>query len=71
MIKSPCVGICEMNSSSDFCKGCGRSIDHITNWLKYTDDEKIEIMNSIKKNSKKKLKRNIIYNNRPILKKNL
>lgn len=59
MIKSPCIEICEMNSKSNFCKGCGRSIDQITNWLKYTDNEKIKIIGSIKKNLKNKVKENI------------
>jgi len=40
MTKSPCVGICYMSLEGNFCKGCGRSIDQIANWLVYTDKQK-------------------------------
>ena len=52
MIKSPCVGICEMNLENIFCKGCGRSIHQITNWIFYSEKQKKEIVENIKKNSK-------------------
>lgn len=54
MIKSPCVGICVMNLERMFCKGCGRSTKQITNWINYTDKQKNEIIENIKKINLKK-----------------
>ena len=58
MTKSPCVGICNMSLEGNFCKGCGRSIDQIANWLVYTDKQKNEIIKNIKKINLKKNKSN-------------
>ena len=49
MIKSPCVGICEMNLENNFCKGCGRSSHQITNWIFYSEKQKKEILARNKK----------------------
>ena len=53
MIKSPCINVCDIDFKNNICKGCGRSIIHITNWINYTDKERSEIIRGIKKNSKK------------------
>jgi len=52
MTKSPCVGICNMSLEGNFCEGCGRSIDQIAYWLVYTDKQKKEIIENIKKEKK-------------------
>tara|TARA_B110000967_G_C18885189_1_gene563564 strand:+ start:2096 stop:2272 length:177 start_codon:yes stop_codon:yes gene_type:complete len=49
MVKSPCVDVCEINSENNFCKGCGRSIDQITQWMSYTEKERNLIIENIKK----------------------
>jgi len=41
-----------MSLEGNFCKGCGRSIDQIVNWLVYTDKQKKEIIENIKKEKK-------------------
>lgn len=46
-IESPCVNICILNPDQ-ICMGCGRSLDEITNWNKYTDEERSEIMKTLK-----------------------
>ena len=60
MVKSPCVGICVMNLEGNFCKGCGRTIDQITHWINYTDEQKKEIIKNIKKKFLNKM--NLISN---------
>ena len=52
MIKSPCNNICKMDLKKNFCIGCGRSIDQITNWSFYSQKERNKIMENIKKEFK-------------------
>jgi predicted Fe-S protein YdhL (DUF1289 family) len=40
MIPSPCISVCRIRPSSEFCIGCARSRDEIANWLNFTDDQK-------------------------------
>jgi hypothetical protein len=42
-IESPCVSICVYNIN-EFCIGCKRTRDEISDWRKYTDDERKHIM---------------------------
>jgi len=43
---SPCVDICELDS--DFvCIGCGRTIDEVLKWPKYTDEQKKAVLDRI------------------------
>ena len=53
MMKSPCINVCDIDFENNTCKGCGRSINQITQWINYTDNERSEIIRDIKKNSKK------------------
>jgi predicted Fe-S protein YdhL (DUF1289 family) len=45
MVKSPCVNICTMKKG--VCVGCDRTSEEITNWLKYSDKKKKEILRKI------------------------
>ncbi|MEI9916916.1 MAG: DUF1289 domain-containing protein [Methylovirgula sp.] len=40
MIPSPCIGVCRIRPSSDFCIGCARSRDEIASWPILTDDQR-------------------------------
>jgi predicted Fe-S protein YdhL (DUF1289 family) len=40
MIPSPCIGVCRIRPSSDFCIGCARSREEIANWPILTDEQK-------------------------------
>jgi predicted Fe-S protein YdhL (DUF1289 family) len=40
MIPSPCIGVCRIRPSSDFCIGCARSREEIANWSILTDEQK-------------------------------
>ncbi len=31
---SPCISICELDQELRMCRGCGRTLDEIANWLK-------------------------------------
>ena len=49
MVKSPCIKVCKMDMKNNYCLGCGRSINQLTNWTNYTEKEKNEIINNLKK----------------------
>ena len=38
-VKSPCIKVCKYDSEKN-CMGCHRSMDEITNWIIYDDDQK-------------------------------
>ena len=40
---TPCVGICSHNVGGEVCKGCGRTVEEVRNWNRYTSEEKIEV----------------------------
>ena len=48
MADSPCVDICQMDSESGFCVGCGRTIEEIANWSSYTNEKKKDILKQLK-----------------------
>ncbi|MDQ0324912.1 putative Fe-S protein YdhL (DUF1289 family) [Rhodopseudomonas julia] len=35
---SPCIGVCEIDTASGFCRGCARSSDEIAIWSRAPDD---------------------------------
>jgi len=35
-VSSPCIGICKLE---EFCIGCGRSVEEITSWMYYTQEQ--------------------------------
>jgi predicted Fe-S protein YdhL (DUF1289 family) len=49
MIKSPCTNVCRMNPTTQYCYGCKRTITEISNWIKFTDIEKNQVLEEIKK----------------------
>jgi len=48
-VKSPCVEICQLDMSSDFCLGCFRTMDEIAGWVEMTDAEKRHVLESVEK----------------------
>lgn len=50
-VQSPCIKICCIEC--DVCIGCGRTIEQISSWLVYTNEEKLKIIEEIngRKNS--------------------
>jgi uncharacterized protein len=39
-IPSPCIDVCDVDSTGQYCIGCGRSMDEIAGWLSVSDDER-------------------------------
>jgi len=49
MIYSPCIKVCKLQD--DVCIGCGRTVEEIACWLKYSDAEREQIMQRLSKDS--------------------
>lgn len=47
MISSPCVDICRMDPKLQRCVGCWRTIEHLENWVRYTEQQRLEIMEEL------------------------
>jgi predicted Fe-S protein YdhL (DUF1289 family) len=41
-----CIGKCRLNPILHYCCGCFRTIEHITNWSKYSQEQRNEIIDS-------------------------
>jgi hypothetical protein len=48
-IMSPCKNICTPDVDFKYCIGCFRTIEEKKNWFKLTKDEKLVILEEIKK----------------------
>jgi len=42
MVDSPCIGICS-TLFDDVCKGCGRTIIEVSNWVAMSAEEKKQV----------------------------
>ena len=49
--KSPCINVCKLDPNSNLCEGCLRTSEEISNWSKYSDSKKKNII-AILKNRK-------------------
>lgn len=47
-LPSPCVGICEMNEESGFCRGCYRTIEEIAGWRTLPGDQKLALLQTLR-----------------------
>jgi len=45
---SPCIRVCQIDRQTRTCLGCGRTIDEITQWTRYTEEEREKIMKRLK-----------------------
>ena len=50
---SPCIKVC--NIVDGYCNGCHRTIYEITNWTRYTDNERIIILKELEKRNGRNL----------------
>ena len=41
---SPCTKNCSLNTSTNICEGCGRTLDEIIEWTRMIDEEKQQVM---------------------------
>lgn len=47
-ILTPCIKICKLDPTAEFCIGCGRTKKQIKEWRIYTDDQKKSIIEQLK-----------------------
>jgi predicted Fe-S protein YdhL (DUF1289 family) len=47
-MQSPCIRVCQIDRQTRTCLGCGRTIDEITLWTRYTEEERKKIMENVK-----------------------
>jgi len=45
---SPCQAICVMSDCGAHCVGCYRTLDEISRWMTYTQEEKKNVVANIK-----------------------
>jgi predicted Fe-S protein YdhL (DUF1289 family) len=46
---SPCIKICIYDYEKDYCSGCGRTLDEMTDWRNSTPEQKQIIRENCKK----------------------
>lgn len=46
-VPSPCLSICRMDSVTEYCEGCMRTLDEIAAWSTLPDEGKRGIWNEI------------------------
>lgn len=46
-IKSPCIAVCAVDSKTGWCLGCARSLKEISEWTKYTDQKRDDVMTEL------------------------
>lgn len=42
--ETPCIAVCIIDSKTDLCLGCGRTLPEIARWHRLDDTERLEIM---------------------------
>lgn len=47
MYISPCISVCKINKHTQVCEGCGRTIEEIKMWTKYSDEERMAVMRKL------------------------
>jgi uncharacterized protein len=43
-IKSPCVKVCVVEGQTGLCLGCGRTLNEIAKWARFTNAERDAVM---------------------------
>ena len=43
-IESPCLKVCTLNPADGLCRGCGRTLAEIADWLKMTAEQRSAVM---------------------------
>ncbi len=44
---SPCVSLCELDEAVGMCRGCGRTMAEIANWLKLDADAREAVWSAL------------------------
>ena len=48
-VKSPCIGVCVLDSVAGYCSGCFRTGDEIGAWMGMSDGNKKRVMETVRK----------------------
>jgi predicted Fe-S protein YdhL (DUF1289 family) len=48
-VPSPCINLCQMDSTTGLCRGCLRTIDEIVAWSKASDEDKRAVWAEIRR----------------------
>lgn len=43
-IRTPCVKVCVVDGGSGYCLGCGRTLNEIARWARFSDGERDAVM---------------------------
>lgn len=41
---TPCMGVCQIEPATGWCRGCRRTLDEIASWPTYTFEEKRAVL---------------------------
>ena len=47
MPTTPCMGVCQLDPATGWCRGCWRTLDEIAGWPTYTVNEKRAVFERI------------------------
>ena len=47
MYITPCVSVCKIDKQTRKCTGCGRTIEQIKDWTKYSDKQRMSVMKDL------------------------
>lgn len=57
-VTSPCTNVCQLDENK-VCIGCFRTVNEIASWTKYTDAEKILVLEESEERRCRKLKQEL------------
>ncbi|MBI4693009.1 MAG: DUF1289 domain-containing protein [Gammaproteobacteria bacterium] len=40
---SPCISVCVLDPPTGWCRGCARTLEEITDWMRYTPEQREEV----------------------------
>lgn len=43
-LDNPCVGVCSTTTGDEVCRGCGRTVFEIREWMSYSDTIKAHVI---------------------------
>lgn len=47
-VGSPCIGVCELDAETGYCRGCLRTVDEIMAWPTASDSAKRAVLRQLK-----------------------
>jgi len=47
VVPSPCRNVCQMDPVSGLCRGCGRTLQEIAEWLEMTPEQKLATLERV------------------------